>query len=88
MRTIADTAVGSIVGLVVLAAMFTVIWIARDYSAGASTVPAPAPAPAPAPVAADAQTQALQSSRRRRAPMMYTPISPAQLRELQEKKHR
>jgi hypothetical protein len=86
MRTIADTAVGSIVGLVVLAAMFTVIWIARDYSTGASTVPAPAPAPAP--VAAEAQTQALQSSRSRRAPMMYTPIPSAQLRELQEKKHR
>ena len=79
MRTIADTALGSIAGLVVLAAMFTAIWIARDYSAGAGT------APARAPVATDSQTQALQSPRRQRAPLSYTPISPAQLRELQEK---
>ena len=81
MRTIADTAVGSIVGLVVLAAMFTAIWIARDSSAGAST------APALAPVATDAQTQALQSPRTRRAPLIYTPMSPAQRRELQENEH-
>jgi hypothetical protein len=61
--------------------MFTAIWIARDSSAGAGTVPARAP------VATDAQTQALQSPRTPRTPLTYTPISPAQLRELQEKEN-
>jgi len=79
MRTIADTALGSIAGLVVLAAMFTAIWIARGYSAAAATDPASTS------VRADAPLQALQSPRTRGAPLTYTPISPAQLRELQEK---
>jgi hypothetical protein len=79
MRTIADTALGSIAGLVVLAAIFTSIWIARGYSAAAATDPASTS------VRADAPLQALQSPRTQRAPLVYTPMAPAQQRALQEK---
>ncbi len=74
MRTIADTAIGSIGGLVVVAAMFVTIWLARDSSARAGAAAADA-AQAPA---------ALQSARNNRAPVTRTSITPEQLQALQE----
>ena len=77
MRTIADTPLGSVMGLLVLIAMFIVIWLAGDSSAGAT------PRQAPTSVESEAQPQALNSARTHRAPVTHTSISPARLRELQ-----
>ena len=74
MRTIADTAIGSIGGLVVVAAMFVTIWLAGDSSARAGAAAADA-AQAPA---------ALPSARNNRAPVTRTSITPEQLQALQE----
>jgi hypothetical protein len=78
MRTIADAPLGSLMGLMVLAAMFTAIWNTRDSSAGAA-----AGHPARTLVEAHVQPRALRSARTDRAPVTHTSIAPAQLRELQ-----
>ncbi len=74
MRTIADTAIGGVVGLVVVAAMFIAIWLARDSSVRAGVV------------AADAKQEpaALQSARNDRDPVTRTSITPEQLQALEE----
>ncbi len=72
MGTIADTAIGSAVGLAVVAAMFVAIWVAGDSSTRAGAADA---TQAPA---------ALQSARNDRSPETRTPITPEQLRALQE----
>lgn len=74
MRTIADTAIGSVVGLLVVAAMFVAIWVARDSSARASVAAADATQP----------PTALHSARNDRAPVTRTSITPEQLQALQE----
>jgi len=79
MRTIADTPLCSVVGLVVLAAMFLTIWMAKDSSAGA------APRAAPASVETTAQPQALGSARTHRAPVTHTSIPPRRFRQSQGK---
>lgn len=74
MRTIADTAIGSVLGLAVVIAMFVAIWVARDSSARAG-------------VAAAGTTQAptaLPSARNDRAPVTRTSITPEQLQARQE----
>jgi hypothetical protein len=74
MSTIADTAIGSILGLMVVAAMFAVIWVAGDSSTRAG-------------VAAAEATQSpatLQSARNHRSPVTRTSIAPEQLRAPQE----
>lgn len=74
MRTIADTAIGSILGLAVVIAMFVAIWVARDSSARAG-------------VAAANATQAptaLPSARNDRAPVTRTSSTPEQQQALQE----
>ena len=53
MHTIADTALRSVVGIIVVAAMFGVIWLARDSGTRAGA----------AATDADAQPRALQASR-------------------------
>ena len=75
MRTIADPALGSIVGLTVLAAMFVVIWFAGDSSAGANATEAEAEAPV------------LRSARTHRETVTRTAITPEQLRALQGRQH-
>ncbi len=72
MRTIADTAIGSVVGLVVVAAMFLTIWVAGNSSTRAG-----------AAEATQAPT-ALHSARNDRAPVTRTSITPEQLQALQE----
>jgi hypothetical protein len=72
MRTFADTAVGSAAGLVVLAAMFLTIWIARDSSARASH----------ALPATDATPAELWSVRTHRSPVARTTITPEQVHQL------
>ena len=79
MRTIAETPLCSIAGLVVLAAMFLTIWMARDSSAGA------APSAAPASVETTAQPQALGSARTHRAPVTHTSIPPERFRQYRGK---
>ncbi len=79
MRTIAETPLCSIVGLVVLAAMFLTIWVAKDSSAGAPL------RAAPAPVETTAQPQTLGSARTHRAPVTHTSIPPNRFRQLQGK---
>ena len=74
MRAIADTALRGVVGLVVLAAIFIAIWLARDSSARSGVVPA----------AASAKSTTLESARTHRVPVTRTSITPEQLRELQE----
>ena len=70
MGTIADTAIGSILGLMVVAAMFVVIWVAGDSSARAGTAATQA-----------TQTQAtLESARNHRSPVTRTSIAPEPLR--------
>jgi hypothetical protein len=75
MRTIADTALGSAVGFVVLAAMFIAIWVARDSSARISVVG----------TQADAEAPLLYSARTHRAPVTRTSITPAQARAMRGK---
>lgn len=75
MRTIADTALGSAVGLTVVAAMFVAIWVARDSSARVA-VAAPG---------ANAEASTLYSARTHRTPVTHTSITPEQVRELQGK---
>ena len=72
MRGIAGAAVGSAMGLAVVAAMFFTIWVARDTSARASTT------------AADRQAKPseLWSARTHRSPVTRTAISPEQVRQL------
>ena len=74
MRTIADTAIGSIGGLIVVAAMFVAIWVAGDSSARAGAAAANA---TQAP-------EALQSARDDRAPVTRTSITLEQPQALQE----
>ena len=73
MRTIADTALRSVVGLAVLAAMFVAIWVARDSGARAGV----------AATDADAKRPVLESARTHRDPVTRTSITREQLRELQ-----
>lgn len=73
MRTIADTALGSAVGLTVVAAMFLTIWAASDSSARVSATAA----------GADTEMPALQSARTHRTPVTRTSITSEQLRALQ-----
>jgi len=72
MRTIAGTAVGSAMGLAVVAAVFLTIWVARDTSARAGTS------------ADDTTTQSskLWSARTHRSPVTRTSITPEQMRRL------
>ncbi len=63
MRTIADTALQSVVGLVVLAAMFVAIWVARDSGALAGVTATDA----------DAKRPVLQSARTHRDPVRAHP---------------
>ena len=74
MRTIADTAVGSVLGLAVVAAMFIVIWVAGDSSARTGVAAADT----------NEEPSGLQSARTDRAPVTRTSMSPEQLRQLQE----
>ncbi len=76
MGTITDTAIGSIGGLMVVAAMFVAIWVAGDTSARAGVAAAEATREPPA----------LQSARNDRSPVTRTSIAPEQLRALQEPK--
>ena len=73
MSTIADTALRSVVGLIVVTAVFLAIWMARDSSArtGATTAES------------EAESAGLYSARTDRAPVTRTSITPEQLRELQ-----
>jgi hypothetical protein len=77
MRTIADTPLCSIVGLVVLAALFLTIWVARDSSAGAS------PHAASASAHTATEPPPLQSARTHRGPVTHTSVPPEQLRHPQ-----
>ena len=73
MHTIADTALRSVVGVIVVAAMFGTIWLARDSGARAGV----------AATDADAQPPMLQSARTDRSPVTRTSITREQLRALQ-----
>lgn len=73
MRTISDTALGSAIGLAVLAALFVAIWVARDSSARVGV----------ATVDVDAEAPLLQSVRTHRTPVTRTSVTPAQVRDLQ-----
>jgi hypothetical protein len=79
MRTIADTPLCSIVGLVVLAALFLTIWVARDSSAGAGA----SPRAASASVHTATEPPPLQSARTHRGPVTHTSVPPEQLRHPQ-----
>jgi len=79
MRTIADTPLCSIVGLVVLAALFLTIWMARDSSAGAGARAASASAHTAA------EPSPLQSARTHRGPVTHTSVPPEQLRQPRRK---
>ncbi len=74
MRKISEPAIGSVMGLVVVAAMFVAIWVARDSSARAGVA------------AADAKQAptALHSARNDRAPVTRTSITPEELQALQD----
>lgn len=73
MRTIADTALGSAIGLTVIAAVFIVIWIARDSSARTSVTPA------------EADRSLLNSARSDREPVTRTSVAPHRVRAMQGK---
>ena len=75
MRTIADTALASAVGLTVLAAMFLTIWASRDSSARATESRLGAPS----------EMSTLHSARTHRDPVTHTSIAPQELRALQGK---
>ena len=81
MRTIADTPLCSVVGLVVLAALFLTIWMARDSSAGADAGARAASASAHTA----AEPSPLQSARTHRGPVTHTSVPPEQLRQPQRK---
>jgi hypothetical protein len=72
MRTIAGTAVGSAMGLAVVAAMFLTIWVARDTSARADATAGDT----------NAASSELWSARTHRSPVTRTSITPEQLRQL------
>jgi len=74
MRTIANTATGSVMGLAVVAAMFIVIWVAGDSSAGTDVATADA----------NEEPSGRQSARTARTPVTHTSITPGQLRQLQQ----
>jgi hypothetical protein len=76
MHTIADTALRSVVGVIVVAAMFGAIWLARDSGARAEV----------AATDADAQPPLLQSARTHRSPVTRTSITREELRALQASK--
>jgi hypothetical protein len=73
MSTIADTALRSVVGLIVLTAVFLAIWVARDSSArtGATTVES------------TSESSELYSARNDRSPVTRTSITQEQLHQLQ-----
>ncbi len=73
MHTIADTALRSVVGVIVLAAMFGAIWLARDSGARADV----------AATDATAQRSMLQSARTHRSPVTRTSITREELQALQ-----
>ena len=75
MRTIADTALASAVGLTVLAAMFLTIWASRDSSARAAA----------AQMGPPSEMATLYSARTDRDPVRRTSITPQELRALQGK---
>jgi hypothetical protein len=77
MRTSADTAFGSAVGLAVLAAMFIAIWAARDTNARVGT------GTGAAALEANAQGPRLHSARTHRSPVTRTSITPEQVKALQ-----
>jgi hypothetical protein len=74
MSTIADTALRSVVGLIVVTAMFLAIWVARDSSArtGAPTA------------GSETESSTLYSARNDRAPVTRTSITQEQLHGLQK----
>ena len=69
MHTIADTALRSVVGVIVVAAMFGAIWLARDSGARAEVAATDADAPPPM----------LQSARTHRSPVTRTSITREEL---------
>lgn len=71
MNMIADTALRGAVGLVVLAALFITIWVARDSSARVG----------PVRPAVNAESPQLNSARTHRAPVTRTAITPEQLEQ-------
>jgi hypothetical protein len=73
MRTLADTALGSAVGLTVIAAMFVTIWVARDSSARAGSVQV------------EQDRTLLNSARTHREPVTHTSIAPRRVRAPQGK---
>ena len=75
MNTATDTALRGAVGLLVLAALFITIWIARDSSARVGPVP-------PHPVAEPAAPARLESARTHRSSVTRTAISPEELEAL------
>ena len=74
MSTIADTALRSVVGLIVVTAMFLAIWIARETNAGTETASAEHASKLPT----------LYSARNDRAPVTRTSITREQLWGLQK----
>jgi len=73
MRTLADTALGSAVGLTVIAAMFITIWVARDSSARVGSVQV------------EQDRTLLNSARTHREPVTRTSIPRHRVRALQGK---
>jgi hypothetical protein len=73
MSTIADTALRSVVGLVVVVAMFIVIWVARDSSTRTQA----------ATVEIRLDSPPLESARNDRAPVARTSLTREQLQALQ-----
>ena len=72
MSTVVDTALRSVFGLVVVAAMFVTIWATRDSSARTG-------AAAGAAVASESKAATLNSARNDRAPVTRTSLTPEQL---------
>ena len=77
MNTIADTVLRGAVGLVVLAALFLTIWLARDSSARVGPA-----RPEVNEESTQTQPARLNSARTHRAPVTRTAITPGQLEKL------